>query len=113
MGLDLWQAERKDEAKRHLRKAVESYPNDLQSHLALADVLAADKDYAEAVAMLDKALTLAPQDAPNLWNIYYQRGIAFERLKQWDKAEPDFRKALELQPDQPQVLNYLGYSWWT
>ncbi|WP_061929610.1 tetratricopeptide repeat protein [Aureimonas sp. AU22] len=111
MGLDLWQAERKDEAKVHLRKAVESYPNDLQAHLALADVLAADKEYAAAVTMLDKALTLAPADAPNIWNIYYQRGIAFERQKQWDKAEPDFRKALELEPNQPQVLNYLGYSW--
>ena len=42
---------------------------------------------------------------------YYQRGIAYERLKEWDKAEPNFRKALELSPDQPQVLNYLGYSW--
>lgn len=111
MGLDLWQAERKDEAKVHLRKAVESYPDDLQAHLALADVLAADKDYAGAVTMLDKALSLAPADAPNVWNIYYQRGIAYERQKQWDKAEPDFRKALELEPNQPQVLNYLGYSW--
>ena len=45
------------------------------------------------------------------WNIFYQRGIAYERLKQWPKAEPNFRKALELFPDQPQVLNYLGYSW--
>ena len=45
------------------------------------------------------------------WNIFYQRGIAYERLKEWPKAEPNFRKALELLPDQPQVLNYLGYSW--
>src|SRR5690606_17064654 len=45
------------------------------------------------------------------WNIFYQRGIAYERLKEWPKAEPNFRKALELFPDQPQVLSYLGYSW--
>ena len=45
------------------------------------------------------------------WNIFYQRGIAYERLKEWPKAEPNFRKALELYPDQPQVMNYLGYSW--
>src|SRR5690606_2286822 len=45
------------------------------------------------------------------WNVFYQRGIAYERLKEWDKAEPNFLKALELYPDQPQVLNYLGYSW--
>lgn len=111
MGLDLWQADRKNEAKEHLRAAVERYPDDLQARLAMADILSADKSYDEAVTMLDKALTLAPADSPTLWNIYYQRGIAFERLKQWDKAEPDFKKALELSPDQPQVLNYLGYSW--
>src|SRR5690606_29624900 len=45
------------------------------------------------------------------WTIYFQRGIAYERLKEWDQAEPNFKKALELNPDQPQVLNYLGYSW--
>ncbi len=43
--------------------------------------------------------------------MFYQRGIAHERLKEWDQAEPNFKKALELYPDQPQVLNYLGYSW--
>ncbi|WP_182085863.1 tetratricopeptide repeat protein [Aureimonas sp. ME7] len=111
MGLDLWQAERKEESKAHLRKAVANYPDDLQAHLAFADVLAADKEYGEAVKLLDRAIELAPVDGPNNWNIYYQRGIAHERQKEWDKAESDFKRALELQPDQPQVLNYLGYSW--
>ncbi|WP_062113504.1 tetratricopeptide repeat protein [Aureimonas sp. AU40] len=111
MGLDLWQADRKDDAKTHLRKAVSDYPNDLQAHLAFADILSADKSFAEAVPLLDRALELAPKDSSTLWNIHFQRGIAFERLKQWDKAEPEFKKALELSPDQPQVLNYLGYSW--
>jgi len=45
------------------------------------------------------------------WGLYYARGIAFERTKQWAKAEPDFKKALELDPEQGAVLNYLGYSW--
>jgi Flp pilus assembly protein TadD len=43
--------------------------------------------------------------------IYYFRGICFERAKQWPKAEADLKKSLELFPDQPHVLNYLGYSW--
>ncbi|KQT54728.1 hypothetical protein ASG43_03950 [Aureimonas sp. Leaf454] len=109
-GLDLWSAERKEEAKDHLRKAVADYPDDLQAYLALADVLAADKAYAEAAEALDKAVAIAVPAKKETWNLYYQRGIAHERLKAWDKAEPDFRKALELSPDQPQVLNYLGYS---
>ncbi|MBC8129214.1 MAG: tetratricopeptide repeat protein [Rhizobiaceae bacterium] len=111
MGLDLWYAERKDEAKQHLRKAVTDYPDDLQAYLAFADVLAADKSYGEAADMLNKAVDLAVRTKEETWNIYYQRGIAHERLKEWEKAEPDFRKALELSPNQPNVLNYLGYSW--
>jgi Flp pilus assembly protein TadD len=43
--------------------------------------------------------------------IYYFRGICYERSKQWPKAEADMKQALELFPDQPLVLNYLGYSW--
>ncbi|MEF2070495.1 tetratricopeptide repeat protein [Consotaella aegiceratis] len=111
MGLDLWYAERKDEAKTHLRRALEQYPDDLQAHLALADVLAADKDYAGAAEVLDKAVDLADDTDEQNWNVFYQRGIAYERLGEWDKAEPNFRQALKLVPNQPQVLNYLGYSW--
>ena len=45
------------------------------------------------------------------WVVFYFRGICYERSKQWPKAEADLKKALELFPDQPHVLNYLGYSW--
>jgi Flp pilus assembly protein TadD len=45
------------------------------------------------------------------WPLYYFRGISYERDKQWPKAVADFKKALALYPDQPLVLNYLGYSW--
>ena len=45
------------------------------------------------------------------WTLFYFRGICYERSNQWPKAEADFKKALELNPDQPLVLNYLGYSW--
>lgn len=51
-----------------------------------------------------------PPDASN-WSLYYVRGIAYERSKQWPKAELDLKKALQLSPDQALVMNYLGYSW--
>ena len=57
------------------------------------------------------ALALTGGDSPSDWRFYYVRGIAYERAKEWPKAEADFLKALELNPDQPAVLNYLGYSW--
>ena len=48
---------------------------------------------------------------PNMWNTFYRRGIAYERNKQMDLAEKDFVEALKLNNNQPDVLNYLGYSW--
>nr|WP_304363868.1 tetratricopeptide repeat protein [Jiella sp. LLJ827] len=111
IGLDLWYAERKEEAKTHLQRAVRDYPEDVQAHTALADVLSADKDYAGAAEALNTAIALAEEDDSENWNLYYQRGIAYERQKMWEEAEPNFKKALELSPNQPQVLNYLGYSW--
>ena len=54
---------------------------------------------------------MPPSNEKGTWVTYYYRGICYERSKQWSKAEADMRKALELQPEQPHVLNYLGYSW--
>jgi Flp pilus assembly protein TadD len=59
----------------------------------------------------DRAIALAGPPLPNHWPLYYDRGIALERSRQWEKAEADFLQALRFAPDQPHVLNYLGYSW--
>ena len=53
----------------------------------------------------------SPSPDKSNWTVFYFRGICYERSKQWPKAEADLKKALELFPDQPHVLNYLGYSW--
>lgn len=79
-------------------------------HLALGDALRREERWAEAVAAYDTAVARSGAPQSGLWTLYYSRAIAHERLKQWDRAEPDFRQALALNPDQPQVLNYLGYS---
>jgi Flp pilus assembly protein TadD len=120
LGLNLADLDRRDEAIRQLQALVDENPDDMRGYLALGGVYASKEDYAGAAKVYDKAVgridakkfTMPndPRAAAN-WNIYYQRGIAYERLKQWPKAEPNFRKALELFPNQPQVLNYLGYSW--
>lgn len=78
---------------------------------SLGDALRGQEDYAGAISAYDEALALyEDSDERNQWFIYYARGISHERLSDWPKAEADFRRALELNPDQPQVLNYLGYS---
>jgi tetratricopeptide (TPR) repeat protein len=111
IGLNLADLDQKDEAIKHLRLALEQDKTDMRAYLALGGVYSSQENYKAASEIYDEAAAaLAAPERAN-WNIFYQRGIAYERLKQWDKAEPNFRKALELFPDQPQVLNYLGYSW--
>ncbi|MDQ2704561.1 MAG: tetratricopeptide repeat protein, partial [Pseudomonadota bacterium] len=120
LGLNLADLDRRDEAITQLQALVDENPEDMRGYLALGGVYASKEDFAGAARVYDKAVERLeakkfsmPGDpkAANHWNIYYQRGIAYERLKEWPKAEPNFRKALELFPNQPQVLNYLGYSW--
>ncbi|MES0114848.1 tetratricopeptide repeat protein [Mesorhizobium sp. C277A] len=111
LGLNLADLNRHDEAIAHLKAFVEAHPDDMRAYLALGGVYASKEDFRSAATVYDNAVAVLKTPTNANWNIYYQRGIAYERLKEWPKAEPNFLKALELFPDQPQVLNYLGYSW--
>ncbi|TIX57774.1 MAG: tetratricopeptide repeat protein [Mesorhizobium sp.] len=111
LGLNLADLDRYDEAIAHLKALVEAHPDDMRAYQALGGVYASKEDFRSAAGLYDKAVAMLKTPTRADWNIFYQRGIAYERLKEWPKAEPNFRKALEMFPDQPQVLNYLGYSW--
>lgn len=112
LGLTLAQTDKVDEARKHLQALIASDPNDVRSYLAYGSVLSDAKDYKAMAENYDRAIEIiGPRPQRNHWSVFFQRGIAYERLKQWEKAEPNFNKALELNPEQPQVLNYLGYSW--
>jgi tetratricopeptide (TPR) repeat protein len=111
LGLNLADLDRHEEAIPHLTALVEQDPEDMRAYLALGGVHAAMENYQAAAEVYDRAAARLEAPTNSDWNIFYQRGIAYERLKEWAKAEPNFRKALELHPNQPQVLNYLGYSW--
>ena len=100
-----------DEAKRRLTDIVAAWPHDVEALSALAELQRSTKKYAEAAATYDKAIAAVGIPQRDNWTLFYFRGICYERSKQWPKAEADFKKALELNPDQPLVLNYLGYSW--
>jgi Flp pilus assembly protein TadD len=101
----------REEALRRLSNIVTSRPEDLDAISVLGDLQRYDEQYVEAAATYTKALELTGGESPSDWRFYYVRGIAYERAKEWPKAEADFLKALELNPEQPAVLNYLGYSW--
>lgn len=111
MAADLDALDRGDEAQKRLEEIIKADPKDLEAILALGNLERGHKKFAECGEAYTKALDLIGKPEKGNWTIFYFRGICFERSKQWPKAEADLKKALELFPDQPHVLNYLGYSW--
>lgn len=79
-------------------------------HSTLGDMLRGQEDFAGAIVAYDKAIDLSTEGSRARWLLYYSRGIAYDRSGDGTASEADFRAALALNPEQPQVLNYLGYS---
>lgn len=87
------------------------YPGRPEPFTLRGDILRGQKRFAEAVVAYDRAVALLKPVRRSDWVLFYERGIALDRSQNWELAEADFQKALELSPDEPFVLNYLGYSW--
>ncbi|WP_377066485.1 tetratricopeptide repeat protein [Roseovarius ramblicola] len=99
-----------DAAAEVLAQLAARFPDIVEIHVAAGDLHREQEEYEAAIAAYDRAIALLEaRDTPN-WFVRYVRGIAHERLDNWPEAEADFRRALELNPDHPQVLNYLGYT---
>jgi tetratricopeptide (TPR) repeat protein len=109
--IDLDSIDRSDEAKADLQKLIAAAPADLDAIMALGNVERGRKDFADCADAYGKGIAAMPMPDKQAWTWFYFRGICYERSKQWPKAEADLKKALQLFPDQPHVLNYLGYSW--
>jgi tetratricopeptide (TPR) repeat protein len=101
-----------DEAIALLKEMAAEAPTRAGAAMQLGDLLRGKKRFDEAVEAYDEAIRrFQASGMPERWSLYYSRGIALERSGQWKRAEADLLHALELKPDQPLVLNYLGYSW--
>jgi tetratricopeptide (TPR) repeat protein len=96
---------RSDEAVAMTRAAGEA--GDMRAKRALADMYRNLQRYDEAEPIYTELIASAPND----WRLYFSRGAALDRLGRWPEAEADLRRALEISSEQPEVLNYLGYSW--
>ncbi|EIE49755.1 tetratricopeptide repeat protein [Salipiger aestuarii] len=99
-----------DAAIEVLEQLASTHGGEATVQSALGDLLRQLERYDEAVAAYTRALASFDAENPAQWFLYYARGISNERRGAWDDAESDFRKALDINPGQPQVLNYLGYS---
>jgi tetratricopeptide (TPR) repeat protein len=103
--------DRKDAARALLETWTSRTPDRLAGWIALGDLERRAERWPPAAAAFGRAISLLDPVTPNDWAIFYARGIAHERGKQWQLAEVDLKQALALRPDDPSVLNYLGYSW--
>jgi tetratricopeptide (TPR) repeat protein len=103
--------DRPDEAAAALRRLADANPDLPQPAAHLGDLLRRRNRFAEAAAAYDQALSRVPRPGVRDWPLFYSRAIARERAGDWPRAEADLLRALELSPDQPYVLNYLGYTW--
>ena len=94
-----------------LREVADLDPDQTDALIQLGNLLRRDELYERAEKAYSQAIARIDEPEPGQWTLYYARGITYERTKRWPEAEADFLFALELEPDQPFVLNYLGYSW--
>jgi tetratricopeptide (TPR) repeat protein len=100
-----------DEAMQALRRIAHDYPDSPLPAMREADLLRTKERFTDAIAAYDHAIQLIKTPTGSDWLVYYDRGVCYERSHQWAKAEADFNHALALSPDQPDVLNYFGYTW--
>jgi Flp pilus assembly protein TadD len=102
---------RKDEAHGLLTDLAAAYPWSAEPLLAQGDLQRSSGDFRAAALSYGQALKRLPAGSPVTWLVYYDRGIAYDQAGDWARAQPDLQQALTLSPNQPDVLNYLGYSW--
>lgn len=98
-------------AVRALKSLVKERKDEARAAINLGDVLRRHDRFKEAAEAYSVAIARISSFEPRHWGLFYSRGISYERTDRWELAEADFLRALELDPEQPFVLNYLGYSW--
>lgn len=103
--------DRTDEAVAAFERIASANPTRPEPLARMGDLLRARSRFPEAARAYERAIARLGEPDRRQWPLYYARGIAYERSKDWSRAERDFLTALDLSPDQPYVLNYLGYSW--
>ncbi len=99
----------KTEALRIARETYAALPNNEDAAVTLADLLRVDENYVESASILDKVID--PKGDSADWRLLYMRAIDYQESDRWPAAERDLRVALKQKPDDPELLNFLGFSW--
>jgi tetratricopeptide (TPR) repeat protein len=94
-----------------LERLESAYPDRPEPPTQLGDVYIGQRMYADAVGAYTRAIARTPHPTRTDWSLFYAQGAAYERVHDWARAEADMKRALQLDPNQAVVLNFLGFSW--
>ena len=111
IALDEARLNRNDAAVADLLKLTAADPNDAEGWIALGDTYRSMSKFAEASAAYDRAVSLHAEIKPSDWPLYFDRAVAEQGVQNWNAAEVDLKRALQLSPNEPMLLNFLGYTW--
>lgn len=109
--LALHKLDRNDEATEILSKMTEEEKHAFKALIATGSILMSDGKYEEAIKYFNKASEKVDSYTREHWNIFFNLGVAHDRLGNWEKAEDNLKKSVQLFPENPESLNYLAYSW--
>ena len=98
-------------AEQLIRNKLRKTPKSIGMLLSLADILQRRGAFEESITTYSKVIDSLNKPKVSDWRIYYARAISYENLKNWPRAEEDLLSALSINPEQPTVLNHLGYTW--
>lgn len=90
------------------RETVAKNPSNIIALSTLADILRVNSLFEESIIVVNQLIANKPEPS---WGDYFSRGVSLDRVGRWTEAEKDLKKAFEMNPNEPDVLNYLGYSW--
>lgn len=105
----LEEANRFEEAIKVLSELEQDF-KDVKSRIQIGNIYRRQEDYKQALKSYNIAFRRMDKEDKDIWNLYYLRGMTYERLQDYTASEKDLRAALNLRPDNPYILNYLGYS---
>ena len=100
------QANDKQTALKLARAAAAS--GDTDARITLAELLRTNEKWAESAEVLTSVIR---ESKTPEWRLLYARAIAYQRMGRWPDAEADLQAAVKTRPDEPELLNYLGFSW--
>lgn len=108
--INLGRLKKTDEAIAKLDSLISESPNSIDAYMAKGDLLRSQEHYSDAVTVYEAALKTLKEEKSQHWPIYFAIGTSFDKLGNWLEAEKKLKRSLALSPNQPDVLNYLGYS---